>query len=305
MFERRFAALAIVAALSLTACTTTPTQTAATPPPGGYADGVIKLKHEHGPALIGKWEGPYTFDSGFRGRTTLTIVSAAGGNVQAALEWNWQNGGYGRSPDTGTMRATIGNDGKLHVGGGAFTLIKDGNEYTLEGHLNLQPGRAKHKWSRSGVDLSAVPATTTTQTTASLAPWPPYQAELLPHRSKSPNAAALPGDVKIVTPTAAVPAELAAFSGRWDGWMCRDWACSTKLAVEELHAKGGTIVYAFANEMRGNYHERMPAVFQNGELTAQSVRNFTVAYSVRPDGNLDAIYFGGGGEWASGVLTRE
>lgn len=139
---------------------------------------------------------------------------------------------------------------------------------------------------------------------SSSTPWPSFQSSLQPAISKSAVKAVLPDDVRIEPPDGTVPKELAAFSGIWHGWMCRDWTCDTKLAVERLDAKGGTIVYTVASESRAPYSERMEATFVDGELTGTSTRNFTITYRIRPDGNLDA-YWRRGEDWASGLLTRQ
>lgn len=171
--------------------------------------------------------------------------------------------------------------------------------------LNMVSARAASLiWLLLLLPVLAVAAGCIQTTGASSTPWPSFQSSLQPATSKSSVKAVLPDDVRIEPPDTNAPKELAAFSGIWHGWMCRDWTCDTKLAVERIDAKGGTIVYAIANESRAPYSERMQATFADGELTGTSTRNFTITYRIRPDGNLDA-YWQRGEDWASGLLTRQ
>lgn len=137
------------------------------------------------------------------------------------------------------------------------------------------------------------------------AEWPSFQPNLKPGETMSPNAATLPADVEVAPPGADVPADLAKLSGTWTGWMCRDRACSTRLAVERLTATGGTIVYAFANQRQQNAVSRIEATWADGELSGRLADGPTVTYRLRPDGHLDVLWFSSLDQWASGLLVRD
>lgn len=134
--------------------------------------------------------------------------------------------------------------------------------------------------------------------------WPSFQAGLKTGRSNAPEAAALPGDVKITPPGKSVPPALAKFSGSWSGWMCRNRVCDVKIAVEKVDASGATFVYAFSDQKLGTYATRIKGQVNGDEISGpDKVKGGTVTIRLRPDGAMDVLRTNPP-HWASGILAR-
>lgn len=101
----------------------------------------------------------------------------------------------------------------------------------------------------------------------------------------------MPGDLRVVVPSSDVPADRAALSGVWVGkW---DNILDTGLAVEEIAASGSIrAVYAWGVASAWNINQpgwtRAPG--ESGLVVATGLA--PVTYRLRPDGRLDAAFFG-------------
>ncbi len=135
-------------------------------------------------------------------------------------------------------------------------------------------------------------------------PWPDFMPTLAPGKSNSPVAATLPANTEITPAGADVPAAKAAWSGRWSGWACRDFACDTKLAVEKVTRDGATIIYSFASGQLKPFMTRVQARFVGNELQADIGGDARVFYRMRSDGNIDFLWTRGQG-WIAGILSKE
>lgn len=140
--------------------------------------------------------------------------------------------------------------------------------------------------------------------TISETPWAGFQSGLKPRESQSPRKALLPDDVSITPPSAQVAPEHKSYSGTWHGWMCRDAACDTKLAVESVSDEAATIVYAFASGDIEPVFERLTAKFVGSELQGRLQSGSWLSYRLRPDGNLDVMWRNTSGDWGSGILSK-
>lgn len=144
--------------------------------------------------------------------------------------------------------------------------------------------------------IRSIPAITLSLVTAVSAhaqtAWPDYMRALQSDVSDSPVAAALPADVKIVAPDAALRAERAAWSGNWLGWACAGQSCDIKIAVERVNETGATLVYAGASATGGIVH-RGEAKFVGDEL-----------HLPMPTGNRVALRLRAGGQEMELSLTR-
>ncbi len=113
-------------------------------------DGTIVVKAEDTKALIGTWEGTFTLDDGFEGTTTMTIVSAAPGSVQAYFEFRWMPDGYDRYPSgKNVTTGYVAYRGALHVGAWDMWLSHKDRTYqfTAYGDVGGKPGVLR--WSRA------------------------------------------------------------------------------------------------------------------------------------------------------------
>jgi len=135
-------------------------------------------------------------------------------------------------------------------------------------------------------------------------PWPDFMPTLAPGKSNSPVAATLPTNTEIAPPGADVPAAKTAWSGKWSGWACRDFACDTKLAVEKVTMDGATIIYSFASGRAKPFMTRVQAKFVGDELQADIGGDARVAYRMRTDGNIEFLYTRGQ-SWVAGILSKE
>ncbi len=125
--------------------------------------------------------------------------------------------------------------------------------------------------------------------------------------SSADEAIPLPSDINIIPPSADLPKELAAFSGRWEGV----WTYYTPfvLIVEKINEQSATVVYAVPADVRA----RTKGLF--ARLNAQVVRDkkprlecTSVAGArlmfILNNGSLDAIYFGKGGSPLRATANR-
>lgn len=96
--------------------------------------------------------------------------------------------------------------------------------------------------------------------------WPDYIGSLTPSQSESPVAAVLPADLVISSPAAALAPDRSGWSGHWNGWACRAWACDVKIAVEHLSQDEATIVYAIASARLQPVTQRATGKFVKDEL---------------------------------------
>lgn len=141
--------------------------------------------------------------------------------------------------------------------------------------------------------------------------WPSFQEQLRPGESCSQTKAELPEGVTIVPPNNSVPAEKAAFSGFWNGWMCRNAVTAHKLAVSEVTNEGASVVYVVANKNftpYTSYSDRIKMWFIAGELRGKLLPSQNkITYAMRPDGNLNVKWVKEGDpeNWCTGILSKE
>ena len=115
-------------------------------------------------------------------------------------------------------------------------------------------------------------------------------------------AVPLPPDVRVVPPAAAVPAHLAAFSGKWVGaWVTPPLVAGRIerrdhiLVVEEIRGAGAAVVFALGSGLGLGIPDTKPVWFRlsgrfvDGELKLPfPPTGGTVTYRMLPDGTLDA-----------------
>ncbi len=114
--------------------------------------------------------------------------------------------------------------------------------------------------------------------------------------------APLPDDAAVVKPEASVPAEQAAFSGKWKGlW---DGRIDSRLVVEEITSGKADVIYAWGQvgNVSPGWH-RYEATLEGGTLKFNTSRPSTIRFKLRPDDTLDARYTWSGG-LSKAIFTR-
>jgi hypothetical protein len=111
------------------------------------------------------------------------------------------------------------------------------------------------------------------------------------------TSVALPPDAKVNAPASSVPAQQAAFSGKWQSvW---DQTLPHILVVERVTPGGVEVVYAWGHSMQWGMSpgwQLAKGQFQDERtLVVTLPRPAKVTYIMQPDGTLDAAY-----EWAGG-----
>ncbi|MFO1193592.1 MAG: hypothetical protein U1F00_15725 [Rhodoferax sp.] len=135
-------------------------------------------------------------------------------------------------------------------------------------------------------------------------PWPDFMPRLVHAPADSPVAAKMPDDVAISVPDTSLPAEKAAWSGRWSGFACQRRACDIGLAVEKVDQSGASIVYAFG-QRGGAVAERLEAKFENGELRGILKNGYTVAYRMRSTGEIEMYQQSADKkDWSAGIMRK-
>ena len=108
----------------------------------------------------------------------------------------------------------------------------------------------------------------------------------------------------IEPPGADVSPDKAKWSGRWAGWACRQQSCDARLIVEKMTADGASIIYGFASKDVAPVTARLEAKFVGQELQATFRDGATVAYRMRPEGDVE-VYYRRDSYWYGGVLSKE
>jgi len=108
----------------------------------------------------------------------------------------------------------------------------------------------------------------------------------------------------IEAPGADVSPDKAKWSGRWAGWACRQQSCDARLIVEKVTAEGASIIYGFASKDVAPVTARLEAKFVGQELQATFRDGATVAYRMRPEGDVE-VYYRRESYWYGGVLSKE
>lgn len=131
---------ALVVSLTLAGCaqqkTTSSAQTG--------ENGPIALKPDDAKSLVGEWEGTFVLDNGYKGDTTLHVVSAVHGSVEVFYEFGWDHGGYDRYPDgEKTLTGYITDKGNLRIGEWDLWLAYKDGAYMFTGEETLgdRPGK--------------------------------------------------------------------------------------------------------------------------------------------------------------------
>jgi len=107
-------------------------------------NGPIALKADDAKALVGTWEGTFVLDNGYKGETTLHVVSAVHGSVQVYYEFRWDQSGYDRYPaDEKTLTGFITDRGNLTIGDWDLWLAYKDGAYMFTGEETLgdRPGK--------------------------------------------------------------------------------------------------------------------------------------------------------------------
>lgn len=132
--------------------------------------------------------------------------------------------------------------------------------------------------------------------------WPSYQRSLKPGEW-SPVKAELPTWVSIKKADADAPEEFAELIGKWDGWMCRNFATDIKLAIEEVGKDKAQIVYAAGAKSFGKFSERIWSTYDDDEMHGKLVSGSEIIIRRRRD-ILDIMWFKDSSNWCVGVLER-
>lgn len=131
---------AIAVSLILAGCAHKPSSPAKLP----SENGPIALKADDTKALVGTWDGTFVLDNGYKGDTTLHVVSAAHGSVEVFYEFRWDHSGYDRYPDgEKTLTGFITDKGNLQIGAWDLWLNYKDGAYTFTGEETLgdRPGK--------------------------------------------------------------------------------------------------------------------------------------------------------------------
>lgn len=120
-----------------------------------------------------------------------------------------------------------------------------------------------------------------------------------------PSDIELPSDAAVTPPGAAVPKNIAAFSGTWTG----NWGGKLNgvLVVQDVQPDGtANVIYAWGNapvwNTRAGYL-RIPGSVEKGVLHV-STRGGDVTYAVQSDGELAGSYLNGQGYRTAGTFRK-
>lgn len=116
--------------------------------------------------------------------------------------------------------------------------------------------------------------------------WPSYMHGLTPDVSASPVSAALPADVAVLAPDAALSEARRRWSGLWQGWACAAQACDVRVAVERVSEHQATLVYAGASAT-GTVVHRGEALFVADELHLPLPNSGRLVLRLRADGDME------------------
>jgi len=97
--------------------------------------------------------------------------------------------------------------------------------------------------------------------------------------------------------------EKRAYSGIWEGWMCRNATFDVKVAVFNLTQNGATVAYAQANDSRGKYGATITTEFDKDGLKGKFSYGAELILGMREDGNMN-IMWKMKSNWCSGVLKQ-
>lgn len=261
--------------------------------------------------LVGVWEGVWVADWGRTETLTTRLVVETVSEKRANVVYMWYPGGpyeagwsrrYANIVNGDTITwSSIASDGREIVF--SFQLSQDLK--TLQAKRTYG-GWPVHTTMRKAATSAAPPSTARPFGSAAVGqtPWPDIMPTLAPGKSDSPVAASLPANTEITPPGADVPAAKAAWSGKWRGWACRDFACDTKLAVEKVTTDGATIIYSFASAQVRPFMTRVQAKFVGDELQAEIGGGARVTYRMRSDANIEFLWTRGQAS-AAGILSKE
>jgi hypothetical protein len=131
---------ALAVSLALVGCAAKPRSTAQP----RSENGPIAMSPDDAKALVGTWEGTFVLDNGYKGDTTLHVVSAVHGSVEVYYEFRWDHSGYDRYPDgENTLTGYITDRGHLRIGEWDLWLAYKDGSYTFTGEevLGDRPGK--------------------------------------------------------------------------------------------------------------------------------------------------------------------
>lgn len=134
--------------------------------------------------------------------------------------------------------------------------------------------------------------------------WPNFQAGLKPGASNSPVKAkrlTLP----LMPAAAGTPADLAAYGGGWDGWMCRTRSADLKLAVTRVTGEAAEVEFSLGSKRLGSFDFKLSARFEADVLRARFPTGAELILGMRDDGHMNVkLEFSGGSGWCTGILRR-
>ena len=121
--------------------------------------GVVTLKSGDTVGIAGKWTGGYVMQTGYRGKSHLTITRIGDNTVDGVFEYFWGAGNYHRSPETGTYKGVIKPDGELHFDKWNLQVTREGTRLRMTTTQNAFGGRASFTWRKDAGPLpSETPA---------------------------------------------------------------------------------------------------------------------------------------------------
>jgi hypothetical protein len=237
------------------------------------------VNDETASVLEGTWQGDYSSGNNwgtFNDTVALTINPGAprSGRFKMGRGAQWRTG-------------VVLRDGKVVMG-----IDRASREWELEresdGALRL---RARYTNLYQG---NIYDVTVELKKTGSTSSAPKADVESAGHVALTTP---LPKNAAVLTPFANVPANLAAFSGRWAVMWSEGF--DGGLVVELVTPTYAEVIYSWGRI--GGFRPgwtRVRGEFVDGALRLKLRRPATVTYRMRPDGKLDATY-----EWSGGTST--
>ena len=132
--------------------------------------------------------------------------------------------------------------------------------------------------------------------------WPSGIEKLEPAVSQSKFKATFP-TAPVVPPDASVSPEKAKWSGKWEGWACKDFSCDAKLAVLSVTNEGAKIAPGWAGNSAASPTRIRDAVFVGNELHVLE-GDPRWYYRMRKAGDIEVLRTTDAGGMGYGVLNK-
>lgn len=136
------------------------------------------------------------------------------------------------------------------------------------------------------------------------ATWPDFMPHLVPSISESPEAAAIPPDVSIKTPSGDTAKTRAVWSGVWSGWGGAGKPVELALAVEQISDDAASIVVVRTVANVPRLEHRVRALFDGDELVSTLPSGTVMRYRLRNANTIEFVWRSTNGGWMAGVLSR-